>query len=33
MADSEGRILNVIDVTDFTPYTGDEQFFFKSKGI
>jgi len=31
IADVEGQINNFIDVTDFTPYTGDENFFVKSK--
>lgn len=31
VADIEGRINNFIDVTDFTPYTGDDNFFGKSK--
>ena len=31
IADIEGRINNFIDVSDFTPYTGDENFFEKSK--
>ena len=32
VADTEGRINNFIDVSDFAPYTGDERFFYKSKG-
>lgn len=31
IADIEGRINNFIDVSDFTPYTGDVNFFEKSK--
>jgi len=31
VADIEGRINNYIDVTDFTPYIGDDNFFEKSK--
>lgn len=31
IADIEGRINNFIDVSDFTPYTGDDNFFEKSK--
>jgi hypothetical protein len=31
IADVEGRINNFIDITDFTPYTGDDFFFDKSK--
>lgn len=31
VADNEGRINNYIDVADFSPYTGDERFFYKSK--
>jgi len=31
VADIEGRINNFIDVSEFTPYTGDENFFEKSK--
>lgn len=31
IADIEGRINNFIDISDFTPYMGDEQFFNKSK--
>lgn len=31
IADIEGRINNFIDVSDFVPYTGDENFFEKSK--
>ncbi len=31
IADIEGRINNFIDVTDFAPYTGDDNFFEKSK--
>ena len=31
VADTEGRINNFIDVSEFAPYTGDEQFFYKSK--
>lgn len=27
----EGRINNFIDVSDFSPYTGDDFFFSKSK--
>jgi len=31
VADVEGRINNFIDVSEFTPYTGDDNFFEKSK--
>jgi 5'-AMP-activated protein kinase regulatory beta subunit len=31
VADIEGRINNFIDVSEFTPYTGDDNFFEKSK--
>lgn len=31
IADVEGQINNFIDVADFVPYTGDENFFVKSK--
>jgi hypothetical protein len=31
IADVEGRINNFIDVSDFSPYTGDDFFFDKSK--
>lgn len=31
VADNDGRINNFIDVSNFAPYTGDEQFFYKSK--
>lgn len=31
IADVEGRINNFIDVSDFSPYTGDDAFFLKSK--
>jgi len=31
IADVEGRINNYIDVTEFAPYTGDDNFFEKSK--
>ena len=31
IADIEGRINNFIDVSEFTPYTGDDNFFEKSK--
>jgi hypothetical protein len=31
IADIEGRINNFIDVSDFTPYTGDDNFFERSK--
>jgi 5'-AMP-activated protein kinase regulatory beta subunit len=29
--DVEGRVSNFIDVSDFTPYMGDSNFFDKSK--
>ena len=32
VADIEGRINNFIDVSEFQPYTGDDNFFVKSKG-
>lgn len=32
VADIEGRINNFIDVTEFSPYVGDDNFFQKSKG-
>ena len=32
VADIEGRINNFIDVSDFAPYIGDDNFFLKSKG-
>lgn len=31
IADIEGRINNFIDITEFVPYTGDDNFFEKSK--
>ena len=31
VADIEGRINNFIDVSDFTPYLGDDNFFEKSR--
>jgi hypothetical protein len=31
IADVEGQINNFIDVSDFVPYIGDENFFVKSK--
>ena len=31
VADVEGRINNFVDVSEFTPYIGDELFFEKSK--
>lgn len=31
VADVEGRVNNFIDVTDFEPYIGDDNFFEKSK--
>lgn len=31
VADIEGRINNFIDVSDFAPYLGDDNFFLKSK--
>ena len=31
IADIEGRINNFIDITDFVPYTGDDNFFERSK--
>lgn len=31
IADVEGQINNFIDVSDFAPYTGDDNFFIKSK--
>ena len=31
VADIEGRINNFIDVSDFTPYLGDDSFFEKSR--
>ena len=31
IADTEGRINNYIDVSEFTPYIGDDCFFEKSK--
>ena len=31
VADVEGRINNFIDITEFIPYTGDDNFFEKSK--
>ena len=32
-SDIDGRINNFIDVADFQPYTGDEMFFDKSRGM
>lgn len=32
-SDVEGRVSNFIDVSDFSPYMGDNNFFDRSKGM